>query len=101
MNVACNFSLGLNIDWLEQWCSTTKREMIVKRIIFTTKFSIPGLTRTEIVGNSILMLLAGYETTGNSMIFFAYNLATHPEIQEKLRQEVDETFENYVREWVF
>jgi len=45
----------------------------------------------------MLMLLAGYETTGNSMIFLAYNLAAYPEVQEKLRQEIDETVEKDVR----
>ena len=44
----------------------------------------------------MLMILAGYETTANSMIFFAYNLAAYPKVQEKLRQEIDETFEENV-----
>ena len=45
----------------------------------------------------MLMILAGYETTGNSMIFLAYNLAAYPEVQEKLRKEIDETLEKNVR----
>ena len=44
----------------------------------------------------MLMMLAGYETTGNSMIFLAYNLAANPDKQEKLRQEIDETVEKFV-----
>ena len=55
-----------------------------------------GLTRIEIVGNSILLILAGYDTTTNAMTFLMYNLATHPEVQEKLREEIDKAIENYV-----
>ena len=44
----------------------------------------------------MLMLLAGYETTGNSMIFLAYNLAVYKDTQEKLRKEVDEMIEKHV-----
>lgn len=36
----------------------------------------------EIVGNSILFLLVG-------LAFTAYNLATHPDCQEKLIEEID------------
>ena len=44
----------------------------------------------------MLMIFAGYETTGNAMVFLMYNLATHPEVQEKVREEIDKTIENYV-----
>ncbi|XP_077969321.1 cytochrome P450 3A21-like [Styela clava] len=49
-----------------------------------------GMTNIEIVGNSILMILAGYENTGNTMSWTAYNLAQHPEIQVKVQEEIDE-----------
>ena len=59
-----------------------------------------GLTRTEIIGNAMLMLLAGYETTGNSMVFLAYNLATHQHVQDKLREEIMNAIEKYVSTFV-
>lgn len=43
----------------------------------------------EIVGNSILFLLVGYDTTSNALAFTAYNLATHSDCQEKLIEEID------------
>lgn len=46
------------------------------------------LTDDEIVGNAILIFVAGYETTGSLMTSTTYALAKHPEIQEKLRQEI-------------
>ncbi|XP_067679999.1 cytochrome P450 3A6-like [Haliotis asinina] len=47
-----------------------------------------GLTNYEIFCNSHIFLLAGYETTSRALTFTAYNLATHPEIQEKLYQSI-------------
>lgn len=61
-----------------------------------TVFQFSGMNRTEIVGNSMLMILAGYENTGNTMAFLAYNLAYHPEIQTKLQEEIDEMIEKNV-----
>lgn len=43
----------------------------------------------EIVGNSILFLLVGYDTTSNALAFTAYTLAIHPDCQEKLIEEID------------
>ena len=44
----------------------------------------------EVLGNTIFFMLVGYDTTSNALTFTAYNLATHPECQEKLIQEIDE-----------
>ncbi|KAI6240027.1 putative cytochrome P450 CYP13A8 [Aphelenchoides fujianensis] len=42
----------------------------------------------EIVGQLMLFLIAGYETTANSLSYVAYHLARDQERQEKLRNEV-------------
>ena len=52
------------------------------------------LTDEEIVTNSIVFLLAGYETTTNTLAYTSYLLALHPEIQERLQAEIDEYFES-------
>ena len=44
----------------------------------------------------MLMMMAGYETTANTIILLAYCAATEPEVQEKLYQEILETKEKYV-----
>ena len=44
----------------------------------------------EIISQMILFLPAGYETTAASITFLLYNLAMHPEIQEKLYEEIME-----------
>ncbi|NXG53040.1 THAS synthase, partial [Psilopogon haemacephalus] len=48
------------------------------------------LTEDEIAGQAFLFLIAGYETTTSTLSFATYLLATNPECQEKLLQEVDE-----------
>lgn len=49
------------------------------------------LTEDEILANSILFLLAGYETTASTLTWLAYCLATDMEVQEKLIAEIDQT----------
>uniref|UniRef100_A0A8B9ZL72 Thromboxane-A synthase n=1 Tax=Anas platyrhynchos TaxID=8839 RepID=A0A8B9ZL72_ANAPL len=48
------------------------------------------LTEDEIAGQAFLFLIAGYETTTSTLSFATYLLATHPECQEKVLQEIDE-----------
>uniref|UniRef100_UPI0037E8D2E6 cytochrome P450 3A40-like n=1 Tax=Semicossyphus pulcher TaxID=241346 RepID=UPI0037E8D2E6 len=51
-----------------------------------------GLTDNEILSQAMIFIFAGYETSSSSLGFLAYNLATHPEIQKKLQEEIEETF---------
>jgi len=46
------------------------------------------LTDEMIVAQSILFLLAGFETTQNALLFTVYELALNPEIQDTLAEEV-------------
>ncbi|XP_039255469.2 cytochrome P450 3A29-like [Styela clava] len=57
------------------------------------KDSKKGMSEIEIIGNSIVMILAGYETTSTVMSFLAYNLAQYPKVQHKLQAEIDEMYE--------
>ena len=41
---------------------------------------------------SMVFLLAGFETTSTSLALLSYQLALNPDVQEKLRNEVDEHF---------
>ncbi|KAL8222065.1 UNVERIFIED_CONTAM: hypothetical protein K2H54_074869 [Gekko kuhli] len=50
------------------------------------------LSDDEIAGQAFLFLIAGYETTNNTLSFVTYLLATNPECQQKLLCEVDEFF---------
>ncbi|GMR30907.1 hypothetical protein PMAYCL1PPCAC_01102, partial [Pristionchus mayeri] len=43
----------------------------------------------EIVSQCIVMLLAGFETTANSLSYLTHFLANHPEVQERMRDEIE------------
>ena len=51
------------------------------------------LTDKEIVAHSFTFVLAGYETTANTLSYVSYLLALNPEAQEKLQHEIDSYFE--------
>lgn len=53
----------------------------------------------EIVAQSTIFIFAGYETTSTALSFLMYHLATHPDIQQKLQEEIDATFPNKVSGW--
>ena len=44
----------------------------------------------DIVAESVGFILAGYETTSTTLAFATYLLATHPEVQERLANEIHE-----------
>jgi len=54
-----------------------------------------GLTRTEILANGQLMIAAGFETTSTAFTFLVYNLATNPEYQDRLREEIEAAVERH------
>ena len=57
------------------------------------------LTNGEIAAYCVTFLLAGYETTANTLTFTTYLLATNPEEQDKLCDEIDVYFQQHpVRE---
>ncbi|XP_031420381.1 thromboxane-A synthase [Clupea harengus] len=53
------------------------------------------MTEDEIVGQAFIFLLAGYETSSNTLAFTCYLLATHPDCQERLQREVDDFFSRH------
>ena len=52
------------------------------------------LTNEEIVAHAVTFLLAGYETTANTLSFTSYLLAINPHIQERLQSEIDSYFDD-------
>ena len=47
------------------------------------------LTDSEIVGQNIVFLQAGSETSSITLGFTSYHLAIYPEVQDKLQEEID------------
>ena len=52
-----------------------------------------GLEKGEIVADSVGFILAGYETTSTALALTTYLLATHPEVQERLANDIHDYFE--------
>lgn len=59
------------------------------------------LTDDEIVAQSILFLLAGSDTTGNTLSFIVYFLAVNPDVQEILRVQVKEAMKSNAEESLY
>ena len=47
------------------------------------------LTDMEVIAQSFVFLIAGYETSSNTLGLTSYHIATHPDVQDKLQQEID------------
>ena len=48
----------------------------------------------EVSAQSVIFMVAGFETTGSTLSYMAYLLPAHPEVQEKLLQELDKAVKN-------
>ena len=43
----------------------------------------------DVVAQCIIFLLAGYETSSTTLSMTCYHLATNPDVQDRLQQEID------------
>lgn len=53
-----------------------------------------GLTDIEILAQAFIFIFAGYEPSSNSLGYMAYLMATHPDVQQKVQDEIDSVFPN-------
>lgn len=64
-------------------------------LLIALKNSPDGLTMNEISAQAFVFFLAGFETSSTTMSFAMHELATHPDIQEKARAEVQAIMKKY------
>ncbi|NXS60242.1 CP3A9 protein, partial [Brachypteracias leptosomus] len=53
-----------------------------------------ALSDTEVLSQAFIFIFAGYEPTSNTLCYLAYELATHPDVQQKLLEEIDTVLPN-------
>nr|8GK3_A Chain A, Cytochrome P450 3A7 [Homo sapiens]8GK3_B Chain B, Cytochrome P450 3A7 [Homo sapiens]8GK3_C Chain C, Cytochrome P450 3A7 [Homo sapiens]8GK3_D Chain D, Cytochrome P450 3A7 [Homo sapiens]8GK3_E Chain E, Cytochrome P450 3A7 [Homo sapiens]8GK3_F Chain F, Cytochrome P450 3A7 [Homo sapiens]8GK3_G Chain G, Cytochrome P450 3A7 [Homo sapiens]8GK3_H Chain H, Cytochrome P450 3A7 [Homo sapiens]8GK3_I Chain I, Cytochrome P450 3A7 [Homo sapiens]8GK3_J Chain J, Cytochrome P450 3A7 [Homo sapien len=53
-----------------------------------------ALSDLELMAQSIIFIFAGYETTSSVLSFIIYELATHPDVQQKVQKEIDTVLPN-------
>nr|BAA06233.1 cytochrome P450 3A [Rattus norvegicus] len=58
------------------------------------KESHTALSDMEITAQSIIFIFAGYEPTSSTLSFVLHSLATHPDTQKKLQEEIDRALPN-------
>ena len=51
---------------------------------------VSKLSEDEVLAQSFVFILAGYETTSNALSYVTYCLALNPEVQETLIKEIDD-----------
>jgi cytochrome P450 len=49
-------------------------------------------SNSDIIGNAFIMIVAGHETTANTLHFALLELATHPATQRRLQRDIDALF---------
>ena len=76
---------------------TGRKDLLHLMMVANDETTVEGVSRLaddEIVAQSVIFLLAGYETSSNTLAFTLYFLAVNPDVQDKLRTEIKEALES-------
>lgn len=62
-----------------------------------TKHTVKQVSKMEVLAQSFVLLIAGYETTATTLHFALYFLAKFPEVQRKVQDEIEQVVGESVR----
>ena len=68
-------------------------QLMMEANVETTNQGVTKLTDEEVVGQSLVFLIAGYETSSTTLGIALYHLALNQDIQDKVRSEIKEAME--------
>nr|XP_003229614.2 PREDICTED: cytochrome P450 3A9 [Anolis carolinensis] len=80
------------VDFLALMIESQKAE--AKTQINGMNQTYKALTDEEILANAVIFIFAGYEATSNILCYMLYELAIHPDVQQKLQDEIDAALPN-------
>jgi cytochrome P450 len=65
--------------------------------LFRARYSvnISGLSMESLAAQAFVFFVGGFETSSTTMTFCMYELSLHPDIQERLREEIDVVLKKY------
>ncbi|KAH9508580.1 hypothetical protein Btru_052072 [Bulinus truncatus] len=67
------------------------QNVLVKNVLVKSRDKLPKtMSDRELIGQSILIIFAGFETTATTLQMVLYLLAKHPDVQERVVQEIQE-----------
>ena len=69
-----------------------KPENLLEVMVVAQEKDEDGPTDQEIAGNIMTLLLAGEDTTANTLAYMIHFLMVYPEVQKAVQQEVDDVF---------
>ena len=74
-------------------CLLQRKDLLQLMIDATDETNQNRLHTGEIVADAVGFMFAGHETTSITLVFATYVLGAHPEVQEKLANEIHDYFE--------
>ena len=77
---------------------TNRKDLLELMMTATDETTVEGVSRLsddEVVAQSFIFLLAGSETSSNTLSFTVYHLACNPGVQDKLRSDIRDAFETH------
>lgn len=72
-----------------------RNDFIQSLIELKEKLGPEEFTDDDLIGNSLMFITEGYETSSTLMSYCLYELSKNPEIQEKLQKEIDQVWKKH------